>query len=242
MQRLAATCAAALAALIGCAGPEASAEPSIVSARYDGPTRAYPHAVLGDDVEYTILRLTLSDGSEIVHQLPQAPMSRVFEDLAPRLADVDGDGAPEVIAVESDFELGGQLSIWDETGRIAQTPNIGRRFRWLAPVGAADFDGDGAIDVAFVDRPHLAKTLTIYSFRNGSLELVAKKPGLTNHRIGEPFISGGLRDCGAGVEMITANSNWSQVMASTLSDGEITSRPIGAFSGPDSFAAALNCS
>ena len=76
---------------------------------------------------------------------------------------------------------------------VAATPNIGQRNRWLAPVAAADLDGDGATEIAYVDRPHLARRLRIWRFEGGSLTEIAALPGLTNHRIGEAFITGGLR-------------------------------------------------
>ncbi|MEL6960440.1 MAG: VCBS repeat-containing protein, partial [Pseudomonadota bacterium] len=121
------------------------------------------------------------------------PDDHVFEDVAPRLWDVTGDGKPEVVVIETDMALGGSLAVYDQSGKIAETDHIGRTNRWLAPVGAADFDGDGRIEVAFVDRPHLAKTLRIFEFSDGVLALEAEIVGLTNHRIGEDFITGGLR-------------------------------------------------
>ena len=37
---------------------------------------------------------------------------QVFEDTAPRLADLDGDGAPEVVTVVSNFAEGAQVMVW----------------------------------------------------------------------------------------------------------------------------------
>lgn len=124
------------------------------------------------------------------------PQDHVFEDLTPRLWDITGDGLPEVVVIETDMALGGSLAVYDQSGKIAETPHIGRPNRWLAPVGAADFDGDGRIEVAFVDRPHLAKTLRIFEWDGEKLVLDAELDGLTNHRIGEDFISSGVREWG----------------------------------------------
>ncbi len=237
----------ALAAALGFAGAGAAQE--ITGAVYDGPTDRYPHGVLGDEIEYDTLTVTLSDGRRVSARW-QAPI--VFEDIAPRLADVDGDDRPEVIAVESHEARGARLAIWglDGQGALVQrgaTPFIGQRFRWLAPVGAADLDGDGTVEIAYVDRPHLAKNLRIW--RVGaeaegpglSLTEVAALPGVTNHRIGWDFIAGGLRDCGDGPELITASGDWSRVLAARLIGGQITSREIAAYTDPQSLSRALSC-
>lgn len=210
---------------------------TILSAEYAAPTDRYAHGILGDAIEWGELRLT-TDAGERRFTLSA---DRVFEDVAPRLADVDGDGTAEVIVVETLNTAGAQLAIYDETGKIAATPHIGRTNRWLAPIGAADLDGDSAIEIAYIDRPHLAKTLRVWRFENGALAPVADLPGLTNHRIGERDIGGGIRDCGQGPEMITANADWSRVMATTLTEGQLTTRDIGRHVDRRSFATALAC-
>lgn len=142
-----------------------SAAQEIVSARYDGPTTRYPHGVLGDDIEYDTLVVRLSDGREM-----SARWARdiVFEDLAPRVVDVDGDGAPEVVVVESHEAQGARLAVWGlvdgSLAAKAATPFIGTRFRWLAPAAVADLDGDGLVELAYVDRPHLAKVLRVWRY------------------------------------------------------------------------------
>ncbi len=225
-------------------GTTANAE--ILSARYDDPTTRYAHGVLGDAVEYgaLILKVAANDDQSFRKSLTlrfTLPETRVFEDLEPRLADLDGDGLPEVIVIETDASLGASLAIYDETGKIAATPFIGRSNRWLAPLGAADLDGDGKIELAYIDRPHLVKTLRVWRFDSGKLVHVADKSGLTNHRIGQDFISGGIRVCGAGPEIVTASGDWSRVMISTLEGARITSRDAGPFKGPKSLQDALAC-
>ena len=118
------------------------------------------------------------------------PASYVFEDIAPRLWDVTGDGLPEVVVIETDVARGAALAIYGPNGKLAETPHIGRTNRWLAPIGAADLNGDGIIEIAYIDRPHLAKELRVWSFVNGDLRPLPRASGLTNHRIGEDFISG----------------------------------------------------
>ena len=229
---------AGFTACLGFAGPVAGE--TIVGARFEGPTTRYSHGVLGDAVEFTTLVIMTEDWSHRVRYPKTLPQDHVFEDVEPRLWDITGDGRPEVVVIETDMSLGGSLAVYDETGKIAETPHIGRSNRWLAPVGAADLDGDGRVEVAFVDRPHLAKNLRVFEWNGGELVLDAELGGLTNHRIGEDFISGGLRDCGQGPELVMADTDWSDIMAIRMRAGALQARSIGRFS-PSALNAALVC-
>lgn len=227
------SCCAALLAWAG-----AAASQQINRADYAAPTTRYAHGVLGDAVEWGALRLVLSDGRRITFTLPE---TLVFEDITPRLADLDGDGTPEVIVVESSLTTGARLAVWGPSGRIAATPHIGTRNRWLAPVGAADLDGDGRVELAYVDRPHLAKQLRIWRFDAGTLSHVADAEGLTNHKIGWDFIPGGIRDCGTGPQIITADAGWINVMASRFDGARLTSQVLAPYSAPRDLDTALDC-
>ncbi|MEO1238858.1 MAG: VCBS repeat-containing protein [Pseudomonadota bacterium] len=224
-----------LAVLLALAAP-APAQ-TIADARYDDPTTRYAHGVLGDAVEWGALVLTTTDGRRLKFVLPQ---ERVFEDLEPRLADLDGDGAPEVITVEAHQNFGARLAIYGTQGLITANDWIGRRNRWLAPIGAADFDGNGTMDIAYVDRPHLAKTVRVFAY-DGTLTEVGQIAGYSNHRIGEDFISGGVRDCGQGPEMVVARGNWSGIVALRFDGSAFTETPLGADVSQAAFAQALAC-
>jgi len=223
------------ALLMGLSAPVAA---DIKSARFADPTTRYAHGVLGDAIEYGALKLKLRGGKTVTITLPQ---DRVFEDLEPRLFDVTGDGNLEAIVVESSQSGGARLALYNQEGLIAATPHIGQRNRWLAPVGAADMDGDGHVEIAYIDRPHLAKTLRVWRFENNTLVEVANSKGLTNHRIGEDFISGGLRTCDIGPEMITVDANWQNIVSTRFDGKRLVSRPLGPFNGQTSLRAALAC-
>ncbi|MEM1038213.1 MAG: VCBS repeat-containing protein [Pseudomonadota bacterium] len=218
----------------------------ITSARYTDPTTRYAHGVLGDAIEHAGLEVTLSDGTTAKAFWPDTV---VFEDTEPRLADVDGDGAPEVIVVESHERLGARMSVYGVTDGalklLAANDFIGRSNRWLAVVGAADLDGDGAVEIAYVDRPHLAKTLLIWRYspgdNPGALTLVGSLPGVTNHRIGERDIAGGIRDCGSGPEMLVADANWQRVLGVTFDGDSFRQTELGPHKGRSSFAEAGSC-
>ncbi len=238
--------AALLLALLPTLPAAQTPDPQILSADYAEPTTRYRHGVLGDEVEWGAITLGLDRCPGCTEPLPdrvtlRLPETRVFEDVAPRLADVDGDGLPEVVVVETDLSLGARLAIYDAAGLVAATPFIGQTHRWLAPVGVADLDGDGAVELAYVDRPHLARTLRVWRYANGALTEVASAPGLTNHRIGEPTIGGGLRLCEDRPEMVTADADWARIVGTRLVDGVLVSRDLGPFEGRASLTAALSC-
>jgi len=221
-------------------------EKYIQSATYIAPTTRYDHGILGDAIEYGAMRMLYASCEDCANPVRGSvritlPQNRVFEDLKPRLIDLDNDRQNEVVVIETDLDLGARLAVYDLKGLIDATPFIGRTHRWLAPIGAADLDGDGFVELAYILKPHLAKELLVWRWRDRKLAFVAKIGGLTNHRIGQDFISGGIRDCGQGPELVSANSNWSLVMVTTFDGGSLVSRPVGPFRGTDSINAALTC-
>jgi len=225
--------AAALLALwaadaAACAPPEAA---------FFAPVDRYGHRVLGDTPEWAGLRL-----GDLGVTLPD---DRIFEDVAPRVADIGGDCVFEAVVVESGATEGAQLAVYaPDRGRltkIAATPAIGRAFRWLAPAGVADLDGDGVLDVAFIRMPHILGALEVWTFAPGGLTRVAVAEGHTNHRIGEARIAGGVRDCGEGGEIVTANVGWTRIMATRLQDGALTSRSVANRADAAAFADVMAC-
>lgn len=206
------------------------------------PTDRYPHGVLGDLIEGGTLAVIDDTGIE---QRVVLPVDRVFEDLTPRIADVTGNGRNDVVVVESQAETGASLAVYsmngDKLSKIAATPHIGLPSRWLAPAGIADFDDDGVADVAYVETPHLGGTLRFWSFRGGRERLLASAPGFSNHRIGEPFISGGLRDCGAGPELVLPDFAWRRTLTVRVTYGAVESSVYAADTSAETLARALNC-
>ena len=152
------------------------------------PTSRYPHAALGSTQHAASLHVisTLANAQPQTYSLP---MHRVFEDRVPRLADLDGDGRDEIILVEADALQGAALVVFGlRNGAIvelARGPHAGSTFRWLNPVGVADFDGDGRSDLASVTTPHIGGVLTLHHYRPPRLEPFARATDVSNHRMGE---------------------------------------------------------
>jgi FG-GAP-like repeat len=161
------------------------------------PTMRYPHKALGATTHAGSLHVLIAADNgklqEIVHELP---FNRVFEDRIPRLIDLDGDGRDEIILIESDVLKGSATVVYGlqaaktskkqptlvERARSVQT---GSTFRWLNPVGIADFDGDGKLDVASVITPHVGGLLTLYHYAPPKLEPFAQAMDISNHRMGD---------------------------------------------------------
>lgn len=239
------TAALALFLAAGCASADGS-DPQINSARFAEDLDVYPHRIMGQIREKAVLEARDQAGRVYRVDLRETgPNHNVFEDIAPRVVDADGDGRTDIVVVESSQTEGGQLAIYSlrngALAKTAATPHIGTRFRWLAPVAITDLDGNGTVDLAYVDRPHLAKILRVWSWAPGGLTEIASLEGVTNHRIGEEFISGGLRDCGDGPEMVLAEANWSGTVSVTLSEGALTRRTLPHPATEAGFNQALDC-
>ncbi len=225
--------------MLAAAGAQAD---GIEAARYVSPTGIYGHNVVPGG-EYAALEITTAAGATTVSY-----EGAVFEDTAPRVVDLDGDGQSEVVAVVSDFGLGARVQVFGvvdgAVAPVVANEPIGQRFRWLAIAGIADIDGDGAIEIAYVDRPHLAKTLRIFEVgRDGDAWTLMEEGamgGVSNHRIGEPDIAGGIRTCAGASEVLVASADWTELLAIRF-DGDFAVQKIGDDTSRLAFAAAMTC-
>jgi hypothetical protein len=158
---------------------------NIRAAWYRKPTDRYGHGVLGDAIEAGGLALRLKGGYlETLNLTTQA----VFEDRAPRIVDIDGDGVDEILAVKSYTKAGAALAVIETSDRglrqAAESEPIGQAFRWLNPVGVGDFDADGRKEIAAVITPHVGAILRLYEWRGEQLEVEHEAPGFSNHAVG----------------------------------------------------------
>ena len=149
------------------------------------PTPRYDHGILGDGVEAGSLVIETRSGQRQEIKLDDGA---VFEDLEPRLADIDGDGHDDVVVVKSYLKRGSSLAIIAERrGRyqiVAETPPLGQPHRWLNPAGIGDFTGDGKKSIALVRQPHDVGMLELWTWSNGALHKTGEIPDTTNHIAG----------------------------------------------------------
>lgn len=151
------------------------------------PTSRYAHGALGDDIEAGALIVNLRSGRQHVFRLPE---TSVFEDLRPRLVDLDQDGADEVVVIRAYENAGGAVSVFkaDDAGiRLwAESPAIGIANRWLNIAGFGDFDGDGRLEIAHVQTPHIGGILIISRVEEGrwvelTRDATGAGAGISNH-------------------------------------------------------------
>lgn len=152
---------------------------------YADPTDRYPHGALGDNVEGGSLVGEDVYGNRYVVQLPS---TEVFEDLTPRIVDIDGDGQNEIVTIRSALRSGAAVAVYGLSGsrlieRASTTP-IGRANRWLNIAGIADFTGDGQLDIAIVKTPHIGGVLEILRWNRNRLQPVDSADGFSNHAFG----------------------------------------------------------
>lgn len=180
-----------LAALLLMATSALQAQPQTLSgAHYAEPVNRYGHFALGKPHEYAKLIATTSTGK--THTLTLSE-DEVFEDLAPRLVQLEKGAAAQLLTIVSRRGVGAQLVLIGlDAGTLtvrARSPSIGTPMRWLNPIGVADLDGDGRAEIAAVITPHIGGTLKIYQLRGDALVEIAAAFGFSNHVYGSPALA-----------------------------------------------------
>jgi len=158
-------------------------------ALYGGRTDRYRHGALGDTTEGS--RLVVVDAErdrpavDVVLDRPT-----VFEGLSPLVADVDGDGADEIVTTVADSVDGARLRLYGTDGsELATGPVYGPG--WRHQLCVAPFGPDGGPELAVVRKPHVDRTLEFYRF-DADLRVVATQGGFATHTYGSRNLDGAL--------------------------------------------------
>jgi len=158
---------------------------TIREAWYSRPTKRYKHGILGDEIEGGSLVVVTERGIKLKYQLLE---SDVFEDLTPRLVDLDGNGKTEVITIQTNLIAGAALVIYQVNGntlvRAARNQYIGLTNRWLNVAGIERYTGNRTPEIAIVVTPHIGGRLDLYKFIGGRLVRLFSEQGFSNHLIG----------------------------------------------------------
>ncbi|MCF6320969.1 MAG: hypothetical protein L3J32_04285 [Rhizobiaceae bacterium] len=158
---------------------------TIRQAWYSRPTKRLTHGILGDAIEGGSLVVITQRGIKLKYRLPE---SDVFEDLTPRLVDLDGDGKTEIITIQTSLFAGAALVIYQVNGnalvRAARNGYIGQPNRWLNVAGIEYYTGNRTPEIAIVVTPHIGGRLDLYKFTGGRLVRLFSEQGFSNHLIG----------------------------------------------------------
>lgn len=154
------------------------------------PTTRYRHGVLGDAIEAQAVVLEREDGSK---EVVDAGRDAVFEDLTPRVFNLDNEGHPKILVVKSYLDRGSSLAVigrnsGGELVVLDETPAIGTAHRWLNPAGVASFTGGKEKEVALVRMPHALGRLELWRWIKGKLQKVAEVSDTSNHAIGSRLL------------------------------------------------------
>ncbi|MEN0002368.1 MAG: hypothetical protein AAF940_15940 [Pseudomonadota bacterium] len=158
-----------------------ASEGKVRAAWFGQPTERYQHCVLGDCIEAGSLHVQLQDGSMLEHVLPA---DQVFEDITPRLFDLDGDGSSEIVTIRASNSGGGAVVIYalrdGALVELATSSENGRPNRWLniAQISAGQ--------ILFVRTPHIGGRLAVLQIdASGAVrEENDVVTGMSNHVIG----------------------------------------------------------
>jgi hypothetical protein len=158
---------------------------STVLATYINPVTRYKHGILGDAVEAGSLAVYF-DKQYLILVLKE---EYVFEDIAPRLVDIDRDGLPEIICIRSQSNRGAGIVIYKITNKelteYAWVNEIGTPNRWLNIASIGDLNANGNMEIIWVQTPHIGGILKVAEINKGALEVLDQSTLYSNHAIGE---------------------------------------------------------
>ncbi len=156
-----------------------------VLAQYINQTDKYPHSILGDELEATGL-VAVYDEQFYTLELSE---NYVFEDIRPRLYDVDRDGMLEIICIRTEVNGGAGIVIYkllqEQLKEFAFVPVIGKRFRWLNIAAIDDLDNDGTVELAWIETPHIGGKLKVAKIEAGEMEILDQASLYSNHGVGK---------------------------------------------------------
>ncbi len=158
---------------------------SSVYAQYAMPTEKYGHGVLGDKIEAGQL-VAVVDGVFYEFTLQS---DYVYEDIRPRLYDVDGDNKLEFITIRTNVSKGAGIVIYkiinEHLFEYAYVPEIGASYKWLNIVTINDLDNDGIVELVWIQTPHIGGILKVAKINAGALQVLDTKSQYSNHEGGE---------------------------------------------------------
>ena len=182
------------------------------------PTDRLDHGVLGDAIEAAAIEwVNACDETSGTIEIAEPD---VIEGISPIIADVDDDGAPEIVVTLSNSSDGARLAAFELDGSVTgESEPIGRGNRWRNQLAAGPFGPDGQTEIVDIRTPHIGGTVQAFQLIDGSLELVAASDArYTTHEIGSRNLDMGIAiDASADgqLDAVVATSDLSALVALT---------------------------
>jgi len=159
-------------------------------ALFTGGTDRYRHGALGDSTEGETLAV-VDPAEPAVDWTRTVGPPAVFEGLQPLVADLDGDGEPEVVTTVADSGDGARIAVFGTDGERLATGPV-HSPGWRHQLAVAPFGPDGRPELAVVRKPHVDRALEFYRLDSGSLDIVATLDGFSTHTYGSRILTGAL--------------------------------------------------
>ncbi len=145
----------------------------------------YRHGVLGDAIEATQLVLLATEPALRIVRVIGLSAPDVVEGIAPIWADLNEDGARELVVTVSNSAIGGRIVVYGADGqRVAEGPGFDQGGRWRHAIAVGPFAPNGRQEVAVVRTPHIGGVVEFYQLVGAELRLTASLPGYTSHVLG----------------------------------------------------------
>ena len=197
-----------------------------------GNSSRYNHGIFGRRENATGF-VVMKNGVETVRF--ELPGESVFETLRPTIVDlIPENPGEEILLTVSDKNSGSRISVFSLEGELLGSSDpIGRGFRWLHLLAAAEFGNGDAMSVAVVRTPHIGGILQFYEWYGDRLVMVSSQSNLSTHQIGSDNLNMALAadfDGVDGAELMLPTKNYTELVVIKVEDGEI--RIINRFSLP----------
>ena len=188
------------------------------------PTDAYPHGVVGDEVEARAVTV-FDPVSGVILGTAEAPDGTVFEAIAPMWGDVDSDGVDELVVTASDATVGARLIAYEADGSIlAASAPVGTGNRWRNLLGVAPTGPNGRIEIIDVQTPHIGGILQWFAVEGSDLILRAAESQFSTHRIGTRNLDQGVVvdvDADGALDVLVPSQRQDRLLAWTRVDGGV---------------------
>ncbi len=157
------------------------------------PTARYDHGIAGDEFEASGIVLVETEPEFRVIQTIPIGAPDVIEGISAIWADIDNDGARDIIVTLSNNQSGSRIVAFREDGTLlAESVPIGLGYRWRHQIAVAAFEPNKPPLLVDVRTPHIGGIVEFLQFNNGKLEVVNEINGFSTHSIGSRNLDSAL--------------------------------------------------